>query len=192
MFIDDFSRKVHVYTLKIKDEVLTYCKLFKNLVENQCQKKIKALRTDNGTEYVNGTFEIFFNEAGKIHQKSVSYTPEQNGLAERMNRTLTEKARCMLFDAKLENDLWAEAINTAAYIINRSPSRGLKDQTEEFWTGNKSNLEHLRIFGSKAMVHKGYHYILTVIDVLSKYAWAVPLKSKSESETANAITEIIR
>jgi len=84
----------------------------------------------------------------------VPYTPEQNGLAERTNRTLIEKARCMLFDAKLENELWAEAINTAVYIINYSPSRGLKNQTpEELWTGNKPNLEHLRIFGSKAMVH---------------------------------------
>jgi len=105
---------------------------------------------------VNGAFEIFLNEAGIIHQKSVPYTPEQNGLAERMNRILIEKARCMLFDAKLENELWAEAISTVAYIINLSPSRDLKDQTpEELWTGKKPNLEHFwfKIFGSKAMIY---------------------------------------
>lgn len=116
--------------------------------------KIKILRTDNGTEYVNGAFKSFLDDAGIIHQKSTPYTPEQNGLAERMNRTLVEKARCMLFDAELELELWAEAINTDAHIINRSPSRGLKDQTpEEIWSGKKPNVEYLRVFGSKAMVH---------------------------------------
>ncbi|XP_046977607.1 uncharacterized protein LOC124543428 [Vanessa cardui] len=97
----------------------------------------------------------FCTEASGIkHQTSTPYTPEQNGVAERMNRTLVERAKCMLFEAKLQKSFWAEAVATAAYIINRSPSRVLAETTPyEKWTGKKPNISHLKIFGSKAMVH---------------------------------------
>ncbi|GBP64177.1 Retrovirus-related Pol polyprotein from transposon TNT 1-94 [Eumeta japonica] len=91
---------------------------------------------------------------GIIHQTSIPYTPQQNGMAERMNRTLVERARCMLFYANLEKKYWAEALATAAYVVNRSPTKSLQGKTPyEMWKGMKPNLSHMKIFGSEAMVH---------------------------------------
>ncbi len=121
-FMDDASRKVFVYFLK--SEFCAIFKDFKTLVENQTGKKIKVLRSDNGTEYVNKELEQFLKSSGIIP------TPEQNGTAERMNCTNVEKARCILFDAGLGKHFWAEAVNAAAYIINRSATSGLvRNQT---------------------------------------------------------------
>lgn len=98
--------------------------------------------------------DCILQEAGIRHELTVGYAPEQNGNAERMNRTIIEKARSMLFDAKLSKKYWAEAISTAAYLINRTPTRADKGKTpEEVWTGKTPNLKYLRIFGCKAMVH---------------------------------------
>lgn len=153
-FTDDFTRMIHVYFLKDKMNVLETFKDFKSRVENELNYKIKILRTDNGTEYCNYNFENFLSKHGIVHQTSTPYTPEHNGMAERMNRTLVERARCMLFYANLEKRLWAEALATAAYIINRSPTKSLEGKTPyELWTGKKPNLSHMKIFGSVAMVH---------------------------------------
>lgn len=153
-FIDDFSRKVFVYLLKSKADVLDMFKVFKQLVENQTGKKIKMIRTDNGTEYVGQNFDSFCKQWGIVHQTSNTYTPQQNGVAERMNRTICERAKCMLFDAELDKAYWGEAVNTAAYVINRSISSSLQGRTPEgIWTGSNVDLSALRIFGSPVMVH---------------------------------------
>ena len=153
-FIDDFSRKYFVYFLKQKSEVLEKFKDFKRLVENQTGKKIKVVRTDNGTEYCGNDFQSFCRLYGIKHQTSNTYTPQQNGVAERANRTIVEKAKCMIFDAELHKSYWAEAVNMAIHIINRSVSSVLVDKTpEEVWTGIKVDLSHLKIFGSPVMVH---------------------------------------
>lgn len=105
-------------------------------------------------EYCNEELEAHLKKAGIRHQTSNTYTPQQNGLAERMNRTLVEKAKCMIFDADLTKSFWAEAVATAAYIVNRSPTKGLTAMTpEEVWTGNIPDLNHMRIFGCRAMIH---------------------------------------
>lgn len=106
-FINDFCRKIFCYFLNRKEEVFGKFVEFKALVENQMGCKIKAFRTDNGTEYINGRFEKFFAENGIIHQKTTPYSPQQNGVAERFNRTLTEKARFLLYDAGLPKSYWA-------------------------------------------------------------------------------------
>lgn len=99
IFVDDYTRMTFVYFLKAKNQVFKYFKEFKSLVENQQNKKIKIFRTDNGLEFCNALFDSYLAEAGIIHQKTNTYTPEQNFISERMNRTLVERARCMLFDA---------------------------------------------------------------------------------------------
>ena len=153
-FIDDFTHKVFVYILKTKSEVTSKFVEFKEMVENQLNKKIKILRTDNGTEFVNADMSKFLKSNGIIHQKTAPYTPQQNGKAERMNRTLVEKARCLLYDAKLSKEYWAEAICTATYLINRLPSRSIIKKTpEDMWSGIKPNLENIRVFGCLAMVY---------------------------------------
>lgn len=86
---------------------------------------MKVLRTDNGTEYVNKGLEEFLKKEGVKHQTTVPYIPQQNGLAERLNRTIVERARTMLVDAELEKPFWAEAVSAAVYLINRSPPSGV-------------------------------------------------------------------
>lgn len=130
-FIDDFSRKCFVYVIAQKNQVLKCFKDFKLLVEGQCELKIKTLRSDNGGEYINDNFDKFLLDNGIIHQKSTAYSPQQNGLAERMNRTLIEKVRCMLIDATLTLGFWAEAVQTAAFIINNIPCKGINNESPE-------------------------------------------------------------
>lgn len=154
IFVDDHTRMTFVYFLKAKNQALNCFKDFKALVENQQIKKIKILRTDNGLEFCNAMFDSYLADAGIVHQKTNTYTPEQNAVSERMNRTLVERARCMLFDAGLDKRFWAEAVNTAVYLRNRSPASGLQNTTpSELWTGRKPDLSHIRIFGSQVMVH---------------------------------------
>ncbi|CAH2109079.1 unnamed protein product [Euphydryas editha] len=154
IFVDDYSRMTYVYFLKGKNEALHYFKEYKAKVENLTSKRIKILTSDNGKEFCNRDFDSYLKKMGIIHQKSNPYTPEQNGLCERMNRTLIEKARCLLFDAKLGKEFWAEAINTAIYLQNRIVKPVLNNCTPyELWTGAKPNLSHLRIFGSTVMKH---------------------------------------
>ncbi|GBP58764.1 Retrovirus-related Pol polyprotein from transposon TNT 1-94 [Eumeta japonica] len=154
LFVDDASRMAFVYFLKEKNQVLQHFKEFHSMVRNQKGTKIKTLRTDNGGEFCSDMMEKYLKESGIIHQKTNPYTPEQNGLCERFNRTIVERARCLLFDAKMEKELWAEAVNTAVYLKNRSPASGLGQITPiEMWTGCKPDLGHIRVFGSPAMMH---------------------------------------
>lgn len=155
LFVDDFSRMCTVYFLREKNETFKYLRQYKDLVETQQSKRIKILRSDNGGEFCSTEMENYLRKCGIVHQKTNSYTPEQNGLCERYNRSIVEKARCLLFDSQLQKCLWAEAVNTAVYIINRVPAAGIGNNTTpyEMWMGRKPKLDHLRIFGSPAMVH---------------------------------------
>jgi hypothetical protein len=124
-FIDDFSRKVWVYFMKHKSEVFTIFKQWKAQVENQTERKVKYLRSDNGLEYKDTAFLEFCKTEGITRHFTVKGTPQQNGVVERMNRTLLEKARCMRLNAGLPKSFWAEAVNYACFITNRSPSQQL-------------------------------------------------------------------
>ena len=115
-FIDDYMRLTWVYLLKLKFEVFQHLKIFKVHAENQSGKHIKILRTDNGTEYVNKDIKNICNESGIQLQHTVPYTPQQNGVVERKNRSLKEMANCMLHARSLLSKLWVEAINCASYI----------------------------------------------------------------------------
>ena len=94
------------------------------MVERQTGRKIKCVRSDNGGEFVNKRFDDHLKKCGIKRQLSVPYTPQQNGVAESANRTLVEMARSMLIHSGMAENLWAEAVLTAAYIRNRS-RRGL-------------------------------------------------------------------
>ena len=114
-FIDDHSRKTWIYFLKTKDEVFYRFKEFKALVENMTKKKINFLRSDNGGEYVNKDFIDFCAKEG-IKREWTYYNLEQNGVAERKNRTIVEATRAMMYDQDMPKFLWAEACNTTVYI----------------------------------------------------------------------------
>jgi hypothetical protein len=152
-FINDFSRKTWIYFLRKKSEVFNRFKEFKALVENQIEKQIKVLRIDNGRDFCGNEFEEFYKKCGIARQRTTPYTPQQNGVAERMNMTLMEKARCMLNGAGIGQELWAEAMGTACYLVNRSPSSALGDKTpKEVWTSNEPSLTHIKVFGCDAYV----------------------------------------
>lgn len=153
-FIDDFSRKVHAYFLASKNEVYSIFKEYQVMVENETGHTIKVLRTDNGREYLSQEFKAYLKSKGIRHQFTIPYTPEQNGVAERFNRTIVEKARCMMHVANCDHKMWAEAVNTAVYLKNRSPHKIIKGATpQEIWTGKKIDLSHLKVFGCLAYVH---------------------------------------
>lgn len=151
-FIDDKSRRIFIYFMKTKSEVFGKFKIFKQEVERQTGKKIKILRSDNGREYINNQFDSYLQDNGILRQLTVAYTPQQNGVAERANRTLVEMARSMLIHANLPQNLWAEAVLTAVYLRNRSPTEILCDRTPyEVWYKRKPKVSHLRVFGSFAV-----------------------------------------
>jgi hypothetical protein len=153
-FIDDFSRNMWIYFLRKKSKVFDKFKEYKDFVENQTKNKIKVLRTNNGGELCGNEIEEFCTKCGIERQKTNPYTHQLNGLVERMNKMLMEKVGSMLGGAELGQELWAEAIGIAHYLVNRSPSLALVEKTlHEVWTSNKPSLEHLRMFGCGAYVH---------------------------------------
>ncbi|GJS16152.1 putative ribonuclease H-like domain-containing protein [Tanacetum coccineum] len=116
---DDYSRFSWVFFLTTKDETSEILKNFIKEVENLVDKKVKIIRSDNGTEFKNKVMDDFCREKGIKREYSVARTPQQNGVAERKNRTLIEAARTMLADSKLPTTFWAEAVSTACYVQNR-------------------------------------------------------------------------
>ncbi len=114
-FIDDFSRYCAVYFLENKSKVFEKFKEFEAAVTNECGQSIGTLRTDNGGEFVSKEFEAYLKSKGIMHQLTIAYTPQQNGTAERMNRTIMESARAMLSHSGLPNSYWAEAVSTAVH-----------------------------------------------------------------------------
>lgn len=152
-FVDDYSRKVFSVPVANKSQAFNEFIKFKAAVENQTSRKIKVLRTDNGGEYCGKEFENYLARHGIKHDKTIAYTPEQNGVAERMNRNIVERVRCMLTDAGLNKRFWAEAAATAAHLLNRIPCRGNNKTPEEMWTNEIPDLSNLRVFGCKALVH---------------------------------------
>jgi hypothetical protein len=153
LFIDDFSRRCWVYPIRRKADVLAVFKTFKAPIELESEKKIKCLRTDNEGEYTSDEFDNFFQHEGIKRQFITAYTPQQNGVTERMNRTLLERTRAMLKAASLGKPFWIEAVNTACYVINRSPSTAIELKTPmEIWTGKPADYSRLHIFGSPVYV----------------------------------------
>ncbi|GJS05933.1 integrase [Tanacetum coccineum] len=148
LFVDDYSRMCWVYFLKSKSEAFDFFKKFKALAENQCNRKLKILRTDRGGEFLSNEFSRFCDEYGIKRELTAPYTPEQNGIAERKNRTIVEMARSMLKTKNLEDEFWAEAVATAVYLINISPTKAVWNVTPyEAWYESKPSVSHLRIFG---------------------------------------------
>jgi len=110
--------------------------------------KIKAFRSDNGGEFTSHAFEEFLASSGCKHELSAAYSQEQNGVAERVNRTIVGRAKATLYGAQLPLFLWAEAARTAVYIMNRTPTRSQTKTPYELWTGKPAHsLVHLQPFG---------------------------------------------
>ena len=154
-FIDDYSRRSHVYFMKHKNELLDKFKEFSADVVGETGRKIGMIRSDRGGEYIDGKFKRHLRDNLIQCQNTTAGKHEQNGVAERHNRTLTEKARSMLAHSGLSNAYWAEAIGTASYLHNLLPNSTLGGNTSphETWTGKRPDVSHLRVFGCAAYAH---------------------------------------
>nr|CAD1817932.1 unnamed protein product [Ananas comosus var. bracteatus] len=128
-FIDDCTRKIWIYFTKEKSAAFSTFKKYKALVERESGNKIKILRSDRGGEYTSNEFKDYCNKEGIQQQFTTAYSPQQN-------------------EKPLPKSFWAEAVACATYLINRSPTKSLKNMTpEEGWSGYKPGVKHLKIFG---------------------------------------------
>jgi hypothetical protein len=143
---DDYSRKCWIELTKTRDEVYNRLRGWRPIAEQECGYKLEAIRVDNAKEFLK-LRDIF--EDVRI-EPTVPYTPQQNGVAERQNRTLTTLARSLLGASRLPKDLWGEAIATACYLRNRTPRKGETKTPEELFSGQKPSGQHLRVFGCLA------------------------------------------
>ena len=163
-FTDDYSRFSVIFLLKNKSDVFHMFKIFeaeatnkfgtgirKLKIDNSSENipGVQKLRSDNGTEFKNMEFRNFCEGKGIVQEFTPVHTPECNGVAERLNRTLLEKCRSMLADCGQEKSFWGESLMAATYLKNRTPSRtiGMKLPIE-MWSGNQAKLGHIRVFGS--------------------------------------------
>nr|DAD19628.1 TPA_asm: hypothetical protein HUJ06_021091 [Nelumbo nucifera] len=168
-FIDDFSRKTWVYFLVEKSEALNSFKCFKKLVEKETGMYIKCLRTDRGGEFNSEEFNEFCRQCGIKRQLTNAYTPQQNGVAERKNRTVMNMVRSMLLEKKIPNTFWPEAVNWAIYVLNRSPTVAVKNITpEEAWSGVKPTVEHFSLRVRTKLENKNSRCVLLGVSEESK------------------------
>ncbi|RVW59737.1 Retrovirus-related Pol polyprotein from transposon TNT 1-94 [Vitis vinifera] len=133
-------------------------KTYKAKVEKETGAFIRSLRTDRGGEFTSNEFTSFCNENGILRQLTAAYTPQQNGVAERKNRTIMNMVRSMLSEKQIPKTFWPEAVNWTVHVLNRSPTLAVKNKTpEEAWSGRKPSVDHFRIFGCISHVHVPDH-----------------------------------
>jgi hypothetical protein len=154
-FTDDFSRELQVDFLALKSEALSAFKRYEaNLMRQHPGSKIRKLRSDRGGEYLSAEFDAYLQSQGIKRQLTVHNSPQQNGVAERLNRTLVEHARAMLIGRDQPKFLWAEAVNYATWLKNRFPSRAIPGTTPYALVNkSKPSLAMAHEFGAKVFVH---------------------------------------
>lgn len=156
VFKDQFSHYRVVYFMKEKSQVKEYLKQYLQNVLTQTGYVIKCFRSDNGLEFMNSDVSKMLKDRGIQHQRTVPFTPQQNGSAEREMRTIVEAARTMLHARNLPKKLWAEAVNTAVYVLNRTGTSSVPNRTPFQAWFNKSpdvNRNNMHVFGTAVYVH---------------------------------------
>ncbi|KAJ9539063.1 hypothetical protein OSB04_031796 [Centaurea solstitialis] len=153
-FTDDFSRYGYVYLMRHKSEAFERFKEFQSEVQNQLVKKIKFLRSDRGGEYLSQEFNNHLIECGIVSQLTPPYTPQMNGVSERRNRTLLDMVRSMMCRSSLPVSFWGHALETAAHILNKVPTKSVEKTPYEIWTSKKPKLSFLKIWGCEVYVKR--------------------------------------
>jgi transposase InsO family protein len=149
--IGDYSRRVFPYFLKHKSDAFDAFKAWKVMVEKQTERKVKILCTDNGMEFCLNEFKLLCRKEGIVRHHTIPHTPQQNGVAERMSKTIISKSCCMLSNASMGRQLWAEATSTSYYLINMSPSTTIEKKTPmEVWSVSPLDYSQLKVFGFTA------------------------------------------
>ncbi|KAJ9563184.1 hypothetical protein OSB04_008344 [Centaurea solstitialis] len=153
-FTDDFSRYGYVYLMRHKSETFEKFKEYQNEVQNLLDKRIKFLRSDRGGEYLSDEFDNHLMECGIVSQLTPPYTPQMNGVSERRNRTLLDMVRTMMCHSSLPVSFWGHALETAAHILNRAPTKSVEKTPYELWKGKKPNMSFLKIWGCEVYVKR--------------------------------------
>jgi transposase InsO family protein len=149
VIVDDFSWFTWVLFLQEKSETQGTLKHFLRRAQNEFELKVKNIRSDNGSKFKNLQVEEYLEEEGIKHEFSTPYTPQQNGVVERKNKTLIDMARTMLGEYNTPERFWSEAVNTACHAINQVYLHHLLKKTSyELLTSNKPNVSYFRVFGS--------------------------------------------
>jgi hypothetical protein len=144
-----------VELLATKDEAFRCFKRVKALAETEHGSKLRAFRSDRGGEFNSIEFKEYCDEHGVKHFTTTPYTPQQNGVVERRNRTVVEMARCLLKSKNVPGQFWGEVVSTAMYLLNCAPTKSLQGRTPyEAWHNRKPKVHHLRTFGCVAHVKK--------------------------------------
>nr|GEW90533.1 zinc finger, CCHC-type [Tanacetum cinerariifolium] len=147
LLVDDYSRYMWVYFLTMKDQAFGTFKEYKNSIENELRTTLKMLRTDPGGEFTSSEFTQYYKENGIARQLTAPYSPQQNGVVERRNRTIMSTTRCMMKVTNMPQNFWAEAVRHEIYILNSVSTKALEDITPyEAIKRRKPNLENLRVF----------------------------------------------
>jgi transposase InsO family protein len=153
VIVDNYFRFTWVFFLFDKCQVRDKVNTFVRRAQKEFSLPIKKMRSDNGTKFKNTHVEEFLDEEGIKHEFSTLYTPQQNGVVERKNRTLIDMARTMLDEYNTLDLFWCEAVNTACHAINRLYlHKKLKKTSYELLTGNKPKVSYFRVFGCKCFI----------------------------------------
>jgi hypothetical protein len=148
LMVDDMSRYMWLILLSAKSDVARMIKQVHAQAEAECGKRSKVLRTDRGGEFTSSRFIDYCNDTGVRRHLMVPYSPQQNGVVERRNQTVVGAARSMLKAAGMLGRFWGEAVMTAIYLLNRSPTHSVDGNTSyQAWYGKKPMVHHLRVFG---------------------------------------------
>jgi hypothetical protein len=154
LIIDDYSRITWVAFLKEKAEAFEKFKEFKALIENQTGKRLKAVRSDRGGEFMSSDFKEFRDKHGIKREYTIPRTPQQNGVVERQNITVQQMAKSMMNEKNIGQTYWVEAIHTTVHVLNKSHLRPQTDKTPyELWYGRPTSIKHFKVFGSKCYIN---------------------------------------
>ena len=153
-FKDDHSSFRFVFLLPDRKGILSVFKSLYKLSKKETGRSMVKLRTDNAKEFLSRDFQDFIKQKGIRHELTAPYSPEQNSVVERDNRTVVESVRSMLYQKSLPLEFWGEAVNTAVYVLNRVASRTLNGETPfTKWYGYKPDISHFKEFGSVCYAH---------------------------------------
>lgn len=155
LFVGESTHYVVTYLITHKSDVFSVFRDYAAKSETHFNFKIVNLYCDNGREYLSNEMKEYCAEKGISYHLTVPRTPELNGVSERMVRTITEKARTMVAEACLEKCFWSEAVLTATFLINLTPTKALKESKTpyELWHNRKPQLKYLKVFGSSVYIH---------------------------------------
>ena len=154
LFIDDYSRYITVYLLRLKSDTFEAFKHYDSRTFNLTNRHISTLRSDGGGEFFSAQMTAYMQLYGIFQQRSTKYTPQQNGRAERPNRTIVEGASAMLLHANLPKSWWNYAVQTKVWLLNRSPhSKLFKETPYQRWFKKIPDLSTLRVFGTPGFCH---------------------------------------